>query len=93
MKEVRGQRAAVRNQRVKISRRGTERFLCALCSSVVKPISDIRVLISGLCAMLFALSLPVAAQQPGRIQRRAGFKLLRCGTAGADYAPSAFRGS
>jgi len=36
---------------------------CALCVSVVKPIFDLRFLISGLCAMLFALSVPVEAQQ------------------------------
>jgi hypothetical protein len=36
---------------------------CGLCASVVKPISDLRLLISGLCAMLFALCLPVHAQQ------------------------------
>jgi len=28
---------------------------CVLCVSVVKPISDLRLLISGLCAMLLAL--------------------------------------
>jgi hypothetical protein len=39
-----------------------ERFLCALFATVVKPISDLRLLISGLCAMLFALSVNVNAQ-------------------------------
>jgi putative ABC transport system substrate-binding protein len=46
-----------------------ERFLCALLATVVKPISDLRLLISGLCAMLFALSLPVEAQQPKKVFR------------------------
>jgi putative ABC transport system substrate-binding protein len=32
----------------------------------MKPISDFRVLISGLCALLFALCLPAEAQQPGK---------------------------
>jgi hypothetical protein len=39
-----------------------ERFLCALFAAVVKPISDLRLLISGLCALLLALSVPVEAQ-------------------------------
>jgi ABC-type uncharacterized transport system substrate-binding protein len=46
-----------------------ERFLCALFATVVKPISDLRLLISGLCAMLFALSVNVNAQQPKKIAR------------------------
>jgi hypothetical protein len=33
-----------------------ERLPCALFATVVKPISDLRLLISGLCAMLCALS-------------------------------------
>jgi hypothetical protein len=39
-----------------------ERFLCALFATVVKPVSDLRLLISGLYAMLFAPCLPAAAQ-------------------------------
>jgi hypothetical protein len=35
-----------------------ERFLCALFATVVKPISDLRLLISGLCVLLLALSFP-----------------------------------
>ena len=35
----------------------TERFLCALFATVVKPISDLRLLISGLCALLLARSI------------------------------------
>jgi putative ABC transport system substrate-binding protein len=35
----------------------------------VKPISDLRLLISGLCALLFALCFPVQAQQPGKVYR------------------------
>jgi putative tryptophan/tyrosine transport system substrate-binding protein len=40
-----------------------ERCLWALFATVLKPISDLRLLISGLCALLFALSLPADAQQ------------------------------
>lgn len=46
-----------------------ERFLRGLFATVGKPISDRRLLISGLCAMLFALSLPAQAQQPGKVYR------------------------
>jgi hypothetical protein len=48
--------------------RCAERFLCALFR-VVKPISDFRLLISGLCAILFALCLPAEAQQAKKIPR------------------------
>ena len=49
-----------------------ERFLCALFATVVKPISDLRLLISGLCAVFLALCLPA--------QRAAGEESLanRC---------------
>jgi putative ABC transport system substrate-binding protein len=46
-----------------------ERFLCALLATVVKPISDLRLLLSGLCALLLALSLPAEAQQPPKVSR------------------------
>jgi putative tryptophan/tyrosine transport system substrate-binding protein len=46
-----------------------ERFLSALFATVVKPISDLRLLISGLCALLLALSFPAEAQQPTKIPR------------------------
>ena len=36
---------------------------------VVKPIFDLRLLIYGLCAMLFALSFPADAQQPKKVPR------------------------
>src|SRR5215469_4320269 len=36
---------------------------------MLKPISDLRLLISGFCALLFALSVSVEAQQPGKIFR------------------------
>ena len=49
--------------------RRTERFPCVLFATVVKPISDHRLLISGLCAMLLALSLPVRAQQAKSVPR------------------------
>jgi putative tryptophan/tyrosine transport system substrate-binding protein len=35
----------------------------------VKPISDLRLLISGLCALLLALSVPVMAQRPKKVPR------------------------
>jgi putative ABC transport system substrate-binding protein len=69
MTEVRQQRSAVRNQRAEINcpdAECAERFLCA-CASAVKPISDFRLLISVLCALLFALSFPAEAQQPTKI--------------------------
>jgi putative ABC transport system substrate-binding protein len=72
MTEVRDQRAAVRNKSVKISRQSidrTERFLCALFSTVVKPVSDLRLLIFGLCAMLLAFCIPAQAQQTAKIPR------------------------
>src|SRR5262245_41167580 len=65
MTEVRDQRSVVRNQRAEINRRDpkcAELVLCALCASVVKSISDLRVLIFGLCALLLALSSSVHAQ-------------------------------
>jgi putative tryptophan/tyrosine transport system substrate-binding protein len=46
-----------------------ERFLWALFATVVKPISDLRLLISGLCALLFALCVSVQAQQPKKVPR------------------------
>ena len=36
---------------------------------MVKPISDVRFLISGLCALLFALCVSVEAQQPKKVPR------------------------
>src|SRR4029450_7138762 len=70
--EVRDQRAAVRNKSVKISCQSidrTERFPCVRFATVVKPISDFRLLIFGLCAMLLALCLPAHAQQPAKVPR------------------------
>ncbi len=58
MTEVRSQRSAVRNQKVAINCRDAkcaESFSCGFCASASKLISDLRLLISGLCAMLFAL--------------------------------------
>jgi putative ABC transport system substrate-binding protein len=46
-----------------------ERFLTALFATVVKPISDLRRLISGLFALLFALCLPAEAQQQAKIAK------------------------
>jgi putative ABC transport system substrate-binding protein len=39
------------------------RFLCALFATVVRPISDLRLLISGLFVLLFALCFTAEAQQ------------------------------
>src|SRR5438094_9513029 len=72
MTAVRQQRSAVRNQRAEINRRDAEcaeRFLCALLAAVVKSISDLRLLISGLFALLFALSFPAEAQQATNVHR------------------------
>jgi putative tryptophan/tyrosine transport system substrate-binding protein len=44
------------------------RFL-DICCSVLKPISDLRLLMSGLCALLLALSVTAWAQQPDRLAR------------------------
>ena len=52
MTEVTDQRSAVRNQNIEINRRAAQLFPCALGGSGVKLISDLRVLISGLCALL-----------------------------------------
>jgi hypothetical protein len=72
MTEISGQRWAVRNRRADIMSADAacaECFLCALFATVVKPISDLRLLISGLCALLFALCTSAAAQQPKKIPR------------------------
>ena len=57
-----------------------DRFLCMPLATVTKPISDLRLLISGLfplpfalsllCALLFALGARVEVQQPAKIQNR-----------------------
>jgi putative tryptophan/tyrosine transport system substrate-binding protein len=44
-------------------------FFLMTCASAMKPISDLRLLISGLCAMLLALGIPVQAQQPNQTAR------------------------
>ena len=44
------------------------RFLCALFATVVRPISDLRLLISGLFVLLFALSVPADAQQQAKVR-------------------------
>jgi ABC-type uncharacterized transport system substrate-binding protein len=79
--EVRSQMLVVRNQMSEINRRGAKGAAmkksargelvepCALRAAVSKPISDLQLLISGLCALLFALCLPVQAQQPGKAFR------------------------
>ena len=49
--------------------RCAESFLCALFLTVVKPFSDLRLLISGLCALLFALCFPADAQEPAKVAK------------------------
>jgi putative ABC transport system substrate-binding protein len=46
-----------------------ERFLCALFAKVVKPISDLRLLICGLCALLFVLGSSAEAQQQAKVRK------------------------
>jgi putative ABC transport system substrate-binding protein len=45
------------------------RFLCALCVFLLKPISDLRLLTSALCALLLVLSVPAPAQQSKKVAR------------------------
>ena len=70
--EVRDEKTAVRNRRADImsaDARRAEHFLCPLSAAVVKPISDLRLLISGLCAMLFVLCFSAEAQQLAKVPR------------------------
>jgi hypothetical protein len=46
-----------------------ERFSWPLFATVIKPISHPRLLVSGLCFLLFAFSVPAAAQQAGKVYR------------------------
>jgi putative ABC transport system substrate-binding protein len=72
VREVSGQTSEVRNHRAEINRRDAkcaDIFLCVFGAFVVKPISDLRLLISGLCALLLALCASAHAQQPTKIPR------------------------
>jgi putative tryptophan/tyrosine transport system substrate-binding protein len=72
MTKISGQRSVVRNQRADImskDARSAERFLYALFVTVVKPISDLRLLLSGLCAVLLVLCVSAEAQQPKNVPR------------------------
>jgi putative ABC transport system substrate-binding protein len=51
----------------------------------MKPFSDLRLLISGLCALLLALCLPAQAQ-PGENVPRIGYLHFRVGPNAADEA-------
>jgi putative ABC transport system substrate-binding protein len=62
-----------------------ERFLWGLLVTVMKPISDLRLLISGLFVLLLALSGPADAQQPSNVPR-IGYLHFRAGPAAADEA-------
>ena len=60
MTEISGQTSVVRNLMAGIMSEDAEcaeRFLCALFATAVKPISDLRLLISGLYALLLARSI------------------------------------
>jgi putative tryptophan/tyrosine transport system substrate-binding protein len=65
VKEIRGQMSEVRKHRSgrKHHRQGTGRSLRAVCRSVLKPVSDLRLLIFGLCALFFALCISADAQE------------------------------
>jgi putative ABC transport system substrate-binding protein len=67
-----------------VNRLDAKCFLGALCASAVTPIFDLRLLISALCALFFALCLPVEAQQPTKIPR-IGYL-----AGGASSVPAAF---
>jgi hypothetical protein len=69
MTEVGQQRSSVRKQRERVNRLDAKCFLSALCASAVNQIFDLRLLISALCALLFAFCLPVEAQQPKKVPR------------------------
>jgi len=66
MTEVRSQKPEIRKHgsRINHQRQGTGRSFCDVCRSVLKLFSDLRLLISSLCALLFALCLSAEAQQP-----------------------------
>jgi putative ABC transport system substrate-binding protein len=88
------QRSEVRNRRVDFMYEDAEwaqRFLCALFATVMKPISDLRLLISGLCALLYALSFPAEAQQVGKVPRIG--LLISASSAAAAPRSDAFRQS
>ncbi len=71
MTEICGQMSKVRKPRFGMNhqRPSAGRFLCADCRFDLKPISDLRLLISSLCAMLFAFCLHAEAQQAGKVLR------------------------
>jgi putative ABC transport system substrate-binding protein len=69
MTEIRGQSSEVSTHVAVMARFSTVNYLCALCVSTLKPISDLRLLISGLCALLFVPCVPVWAQQPMKVPR------------------------
>jgi putative ABC transport system substrate-binding protein len=60
---------AVRNQWKRVNRLGAKCFLGALCASAVTPIFDLRLLISALCALLFALCSSAESQQQAKLPR------------------------
>jgi putative ABC transport system substrate-binding protein len=83
MSEIRKHRSGIYHQR-----QGTGRSLSAVCRSVLKPFSDLRLLISSLCALLFTLSVSADAQQPAKIPR-IGFLSARSTPTPTALDPSA----
>jgi putative ABC transport system substrate-binding protein len=72
MTEISGQRSVLRNRKVDIISENAgcaEFFLRALFATAVKPISDLRLLISGLCALFLALCVSAQAQQPRKVSK------------------------
>ena len=67
MTEFRGQMSEV--SKTSASTNLLRSLLRALRNSLAKPISDLRFLISGLCALLFALSVPAEAQHVKKLPR------------------------
>jgi hypothetical protein len=53
---------------------------------MVKPIFDLRFLISGLCALLFALSVAAQAQQPKKVAR-IGYLVENAALSATDLKP------
>jgi putative tryptophan/tyrosine transport system substrate-binding protein len=71
MTEIGGQMSEVGKQKFesKYQLQGIGLFVYTFCHSLLKPISDLRLLISVLCALLLAVSVPVQAQQAKKVPR------------------------
>jgi putative tryptophan/tyrosine transport system substrate-binding protein len=71
--------------RLFVSRSHNLKWLTVVLLFALRQISDLRLLISGLCALLFALSFPAEAQQPKKIPR-IGYLAARSGPEANDKA-------